>query len=86
MKKIIIGIDISKEKFDASAIDVRNSQLGVLKLDYHLHQDLLSHFPGFLFCGSRMLTIDGRGTLLDVVDLFFNVLIGSTGLTAGKQQ
>ena len=33
MKKIIIGIDISKEKIDASAIDVRNSQFGVLKRD-----------------------------------------------------
>jgi len=36
MKKIIIGIDISKEKFDASAIDVRNHQFGVQKLDYQV--------------------------------------------------
>ena len=34
MKKIVIGIDISKEKLDASAIDVRDSQLKVVKLDY----------------------------------------------------
>ena len=34
MKKIVIGIDISKEKLDASAIDVRDGRLGVLKLDY----------------------------------------------------
>ena len=27
MKKIVIGIDISKEKIDATAIDVRDSQL-----------------------------------------------------------
>ena len=39
MKKIIIGIDISKEKIDASAIDVRNSQLGVLKLDYQAFEN-----------------------------------------------
>ena len=34
MKKIVIGIDISKEKIDATAIDVRSGQLGVVKLDY----------------------------------------------------
>ena len=39
MKKIIIGIDISKEKIDASAIDVRNSQLGVVKLDYQVFEN-----------------------------------------------
>ena len=39
MKKIIIGIDISKEKIDASAIDVRNSQLGVQKLDYQAFEN-----------------------------------------------
>ena len=39
MKNIIIGIDISKEKIDASAIDVRNSQLGVLKLDYQAFEN-----------------------------------------------
>ena len=39
MKKIIIGIDISKEKIDASAIDVRNSHLGVLKLDYQAFEN-----------------------------------------------
>lgn len=36
MKKIVIGIDISKEKIDASAIDVRDSQLGVVKLGYQV--------------------------------------------------
>ena len=34
MKKIIVGIDISKEKIDASAIDVRNNHLVLVKLDY----------------------------------------------------
>jgi transposase len=37
MKKIVIGIDISKEKIDATAIDVRDSQLGVVKLDYQVY-------------------------------------------------
>ena len=36
MKKIVIGIDISKEKIDASAIDVRDNSLGVVKLDYQV--------------------------------------------------
>ncbi|MCR4853920.1 MAG: transposase [Prevotella sp.] len=36
MKKIVIGIDISKEKIDASAIDVRDSQLGVVKMGYQV--------------------------------------------------
>lgn len=36
MKKIVIGIDVSKEKIDATAIDVRDIQLGVLKLDYQV--------------------------------------------------
>ena len=39
MKKIVVGIDISKEKIDASAIDVRDSQLGVVKLDYRVFEN-----------------------------------------------
>ena len=39
MKKIVVGIDISKEKIDASAIDVRDSRLGVVKLDYQVFEN-----------------------------------------------
>ena len=39
MKKIVIGIDISKEKIDATAIDVRSGQLGVVKLDYQVFEN-----------------------------------------------
>ena len=39
MKKIVVGIDISKEKIDASAIDVRDIQLGVVKLDYQVFEN-----------------------------------------------
>ena len=39
MKKIVIGIDISKEKIDVSAIDVRNIQHGVQKLDYQTFEN-----------------------------------------------
>ena len=36
MKKIVVGIDISKEKIDASAIDVTGSHPGVVRLDYRV--------------------------------------------------
>ena len=39
MKKIVIGIDISKEKIDASAIDVRNAQQGIQKLGYETFEN-----------------------------------------------
>ena len=39
MKKIVIGIDISKEKIDATAIDVRDTQQGVVKLDYQVYKN-----------------------------------------------
>ena len=39
MKKIVVGIDISKEKIDASAIDVREGQLGLVRLDYQVFEN-----------------------------------------------
>jgi len=39
MKKIVVGIDISKEKIDVSAIDVRESQTGMVKLDYQVFEN-----------------------------------------------
>ena len=39
MKKIVVGIDISKEKIDASAIDVRAPRQGVVKLDYQVFEN-----------------------------------------------
>ena len=39
MKKIVIGIDISKEKIDATAIDIRNIHLRVNKLDYQVFEN-----------------------------------------------
>lgn len=39
MKKIVVGIDISKEKIDASGIDVRDIQAGVVKLDYRVFEN-----------------------------------------------
>ena len=39
MKKIVIGIDISKEKIDASAIEVQNVLLSVRKLGYETFEN-----------------------------------------------
>ena len=39
MKKIVVGIDISKEKIDASAIDVRDIPQGVVKLGYQVFEN-----------------------------------------------
>jgi transposase len=39
MKKIVVGIDISKEKIDVSAIDVMESQTGMVKLDYQVFEN-----------------------------------------------
>ena len=39
MKKIIVGIDVSKEKIDASAILVTVNQLGMQKLDYQTFEN-----------------------------------------------
>ena len=63
MKKIIIGIDISKEKIDASAIDVRNSLLGVLKLDYQAFENRPIGFRRMLVWARHLI----KGVALDEV-------------------
>ena len=63
MKKIIIGIDISKEKIDASAIDVRNSLLGVLKLDYQAFENRPMGFRRMLVWAKHLI----KGVTLEEV-------------------
>ena len=63
MKKIVIGIDVSKEKIDASAIDVRNSQLGVVKLDYRVFENRPMGFLRMLSWARNLL----EGVTLDDV-------------------
>jgi transposase len=63
MKKIIIGIDISKEKIDASAIDVRNSHLGVLKLDYQAFENRPMGFRRMLVWARHLI----KGIVLEEV-------------------
>ncbi len=55
MKKIVIGIDVSKEKIDASAIDVRNSQSGVLKLDYRVFENRPMGFRRMLVWAKHLI-------------------------------
>ena len=55
MKKIVVGIDISKEKIDASAIDVRDSQLGVVKLDYQVFENRPMGFRRMLVWAKRLI-------------------------------
>ena len=55
MKKIVIGIDISKEKIDASAIDVRNTQQGVQKLDYQTFENRQMGFYRMLIWARNLI-------------------------------
>ena len=55
MKKIVVGIDISKEKIDASAIDVRDSQLGVVKLDYQVFENRPMGFRRMLVWAKHLI-------------------------------
>ena len=63
MKKIVIGIDISKEKIDASAIDVRNTQQGVLKLGYQTFENRPMGFRRMLVWARHLI----KGTTLEEV-------------------
>lgn len=55
MKKVVIGIDISKEKLDASAIDVRDGQLRVVKLDYQQFENRPMGFRRMLVWARHMI-------------------------------
>ena len=55
MKKIVVGIDISKEKIDASAIDVRDTRLGVVQLDYQVFENRPKGFRSMLSWARRLV-------------------------------
>lgn len=63
MKKIVIGIDISKEKIDASAIDVRNAQQGIQKLGYETFENRPMGFRRMLVWARHLI----KGVALDEV-------------------
>lgn len=63
MKKIVIGIDISKEKLDATAIDVRNGRPGVVRLDYRVFDNRAMGFRRMLVWARRLV----KGVGLDDV-------------------
>ena len=59
MKKIIIGIDISKEKLDATAIDVRSGQLQIIKLGYQAFENRPMGFRKMLVWSRHLLAEAG---------------------------
>ena len=63
MKKTIIGIDISKEKIDASAIDVQNALQGVQKLGYETFENRPMGFRRMLVWARHLI----KGVTLDDV-------------------
>lgn len=63
MKTIVVGIDVSKEKLDVTAIDVRNPQQGVVKLDYQVFDNRPMGFRRMLVWARRLI----KGTTLDDV-------------------
>ena len=63
MKKIVIGIDISKEKIDASAIDVRNAQQGIQKLGYETFENRPMGFRRMLVWARHLI----KGVTLEEV-------------------
>ena len=63
MKRIVIGIDISKEKIDASAIDMQNALLGVQKLDYQSFENRPMGFRRMLVWARHL----AKGVTLDEV-------------------
>jgi transposase len=55
MKKIVVGIDISKEKIDASAIDVREGQIGLVKLGYQVFENRPMGFRRMIVWAKRLI-------------------------------
>ena len=55
MKKIVVGIDISKEKIDASAIDVRDGQIGLVKLGYQVFENRPMGFRRMIVWAKRLI-------------------------------
>ena len=64
MKKIIIGIDISKEKLDATAIDVRSGQLQIIKLGYQAFENRPMGFRKMLVWSRHLLAEAGLEDVL----------------------
>ena len=65
MKSIVIGIDVSKEKIDVTAIDSRNPLSGVHPLGYQVFDNRLMGFKRMLAWAKKLL----KGITLD--DIMF---------------
>ncbi len=55
MKKIIIGIDVSKEKCDATAILTENGLMEVKKLDYIVFENRANGFRSLLSWSRKLM-------------------------------
>ena len=55
MKKIVIGIDVSKKTLDATAIKLEIEQLGYTKLDYQVFDNSPMGFRRMLAWGSMLV-------------------------------
>lgn len=63
MKSIVVGIDVSREKIDVTAIDSRNPLSGVRPLDYQVFDNSLMGFKRMLVWARKLL----KGITLDDV-------------------
>ena len=63
MKSIVVGIDVSREKIDVTAIDSRNPLSGVHPLDYQVFDNSLMGFKRMLIWARKLL----KGITLDDV-------------------
>lgn len=64
MKKIVIGIDISKEKIDAGAICAENIQDGLVKLDHQVFENRPAGFRRMLVWARRLMPGTTLGDIL----------------------
>lgn len=64
MKKIVIGIDISKEKIDAGAICAENLQEGLVKLDHQVFENRPAGFRRMLVWARRLMPGTVLGDIL----------------------
>ena len=64
MKKIVFGIDVSKEKIDVTAIEVRDGFMGAKKLGYNEYENRPRGFHKMLSWAKRLTTKDGLKDVL----------------------
>ena len=64
MKSIVVGIDVSKEKIDVSAIDVRKHNRGVCMLDYRVFENRAMGFRRMLVWARNLISGVGLDSIM----------------------